>query len=102
MLDRIQQLIDAEVGPEQYWWLSFVGRDLPPGRRFLGVAVVRARGGISAVRASHVNRCNPGGEVAYRLAEHQTLPPEQWLNRLVTAKEEVHRLYDLWSQAATS
>ena len=46
-----------------WWWLSFADPDLPEGSRFLGAAIVRARSGDDALRATHVFGLNPGGEV---------------------------------------
>lgn len=69
-------------------WLSFAGE------KFLGVAIVPARGNKlsrnalrSAIRKTHELGINPGGEVlAVALSAAQTPPPE-YLNRLLNREE---------------
>jgi hypothetical protein len=48
---------------DPHFWLSFVDPEKPEGERFLGVAVVHAYDARGAVIVSHLEGCNPGGEV---------------------------------------
>lgn len=45
------------------WWLSFADPDLPRGRQFLGVVVVRADDMKDAMQKAWRLGINPGGEV---------------------------------------
>lgn len=97
--ERVTAFLNKESDqPTRYWWLSFADSNLPKGKQFLGVAVVKARGYISAIQKTHRLGINPGGEVAFEIAEHQTEPPENWSDRLVTDKNEIERLVGLWRE----
>ena len=45
------------------YWMSFVDRDLPRERQFLGVVVMEAESFEDAMQRSHQLGCNHGGEV---------------------------------------
>jgi hypothetical protein len=65
--------------PAGWWWCSFVDKD-----GFLGVAIVWARGILTATKEARRRGINPGGQVlAYEIAE----PPEQYRNRLLDRAE---------------
>lgn len=77
---RTAELLDQEAQhPAGWWWCSFAHDD-----GFRGVAIVWARGIISAVREAKRRGLNPGGEVlAYEIAE----PPERFRNKLLDKAE---------------
>jgi hypothetical protein len=43
--------------------LSFCDARKPTGKQFLGACIVPATDLIDAIKTSHLNGCNPGGEV---------------------------------------
>lgn len=89
-LDRInRRLAETKDHPKTCWWLSFADADLPPGRQFLGVAVVRAQDLSWASIEAHRLGINPGGEVqAYRLPDDlERFIPPRFFNRLLTRAE---------------
>lgn len=60
---RARHLLDQEAGdPERLWWLSFCDPEKPEGQRFLGIAIVRAPGFVTATQVAHQSGCDPGGE----------------------------------------
>jgi len=52
-----------------WWWLSFADEE-----KFLGVVVLQAPDGLTAVKVAHLLGVNPGGEVAVMQLEPK---PEQ-------------------------
>lgn len=56
---------------QHLFWMSFVDPYLPPGRRSLGVCLVRAGSPKGAIIRSHMLGCNPGGEL-----KMYQVPPE--------------------------
>lgn len=90
--ERAQALVDKcleeMLNPDPAWyWLSFIDPDRPQGRRFLGVAVVRAEGPLSATNKAHDLGINPGGEVAIiRLPDDYKVIPE-YVHRLLRVEE---------------
>lgn len=60
--DRLMkdELVHGSYGP---WWLSFADPSKPDGHGFLGAAIVRAPGFLSAVTFARMLGINPGGEV---------------------------------------
>lgn len=86
-----------------YWYLSFVDTKRPPGERWLGGCFVIAPDGdgISACRTAHAWGCNPGGEVQMHPVEIEGRPPishPAWslLGRLITSKDELEVVSELW------
>lgn len=68
------------------YWLSFADPARPTGQQFLGVAIVRARLPLEAVKVSHALGINPGGEVQMMpvVYEPGILPiPDEYLERLL-------------------
>lgn len=67
-------------------WLSFCDPDLPKGTQFLGIAIIEAPCFELAVPISHLEGCNPGGEIAgYEIGDKPV--PEKYLHRLLNKKE---------------
>ena len=77
---KTAELLDEEAqNPAGWWWCSFAHDD-----GFRGVAIVWARGIISATNEARRRRINPGGEViAYEIDE----PPERYRNKLLDRAE---------------
>jgi hypothetical protein len=62
--ERVEQLYADELErPYGWYYLSFADPDLPQGEQFLGAAVVRAQGIITATSKCHDLQINPGGQV---------------------------------------
>jgi hypothetical protein len=79
---RLTDLLEVEQLEQECWWyLSFASYDC-----FLGAAIVRGRGLVSAFRETHRLGLNPGGEVL-----GLNMPSEwdysEWTNRLLTWAE---------------
>lgn len=74
-----------------WWWLSFVKREMPAGRRFQGVSVVLGANVGEAIQEAHRRKINPGGEVAgVPLPPHMRLPvtwQKKFCNRLLSEAE---------------
>lgn len=73
------------------WWLSFVDPELPEGRRFLGVAIVRAPNFLAAIREATLADIDPGGDVrGYPLPDWAWAFLSEHRERLLTAPEAHH------------
>lgn len=94
---RIQAMLASEEqgGELQWWWLSFVDPDRAEGVRFLGVAIVEARGPALAALRAHNLGINPGGEVAILPLPWPPKPED--CDRLLTAAE-AQALQQRWAQ----
>jgi hypothetical protein len=92
-LERARQLAADEVRSGEYglWWLSFADPDGQRGevvggvRGFLGVAIVRAHGLITATQEAKRQGCNPGGQVQAQGPYPIGTWPSEWCNRLLSA-----------------
>lgn len=73
--------------PLTWWWLSFVDAEKPEGERFLGVAIVQARGIGHAVTEAYRLGINPGGEVVGLEIDAEHVPAEEYRERLLTKAE---------------
>ncbi len=85
---RRTHLRDQEsASPEHRYWLSFCDPDLPEGSRVLGVAIVVARGVVSASERAWELGCNPGGEVlSMELPDELPIEPTD-IDRLLSVAE---------------
>ena len=87
---REMRLREAEErersAPIQTWWVSFADED-----GFLGVAIVRARGIIDAIRVCRERKCGTEGRGSVRAEPVDEEIDERWFYRLLT-EEEVERL----------
>lgn len=81
-------LSEAIRGKAETWWLSFADGTRPKGDQFLGVAVVKANGLMSAIMETHVRGINPGGGISGSVV--LDVPPD-CLNRLMTKQELIDR-----------
>lgn len=87
---RLDELLMEEAAESpSWWWLSFCDPARPKGEQFLGVAIVRAGGVVSAAAEAGRLGINPGGEVAG--ADLPMEPDEAWrlawCERLLTREE---------------
>lgn len=73
-----------------YWWLSFVD---PEPDQFLGVCIVEADNIAAAAGEAHLRGCNPGGSI--QGWEMFGDIPAEYLNRLVTTKNEASLLGEM-------
>ena len=98
------EVAEGKVG---VWWLSFADGNLPKGRQFLGVVIVRAYGFAHAHAQVQLMGINPGGEVVGVAGDAPWLPqlPEKYMGRLL-GKEELREvdevlagLKDQWQRA---
>jgi hypothetical protein len=84
---RTVHLMDQETtGPVGWYWLSFCDNKRPEGEQFLGAAMVRAHGVLTASHVAWALGCNPGGEMAC-VGPFDNDPPEGFANRLLTRAE---------------
>lgn len=87
---RRVHLIEQEMmEPAGWYWLSYCDPSKPRGKQFLGVAVVRAHGVVTAAQRAWKLKINPGGEmVCYDLPDGmiETIP-ENLRERLLTKAE---------------
>lgn len=82
--------VPIDVGPETWWWLSFVDPSrsaprhlqVPGGGGFLGVSCVQGRDIVDACVNARRSGCNPGGEVQGYLLS--CVPPVEYRYRLLT------------------
>jgi hypothetical protein len=62
--ERMLLMLELEFRqPERWYYLSFADETRPKGEQFLGAAVVKANGVLTATRKCHVLGINPGGQV---------------------------------------
>ncbi len=84
-------LAEEAVSPEQWWWLSFADAS-----GFLGVAIVRAHGILSAATKARHLGINPGGDVrGYAIPEVERIAKNGIVNRLLS-KDEALALSERW------
>lgn len=79
-------LITAEqtLGDYGLHWLSFADPGRPAGTQFLGVALIWAKGFVSAVEQARLMGLNPGGEVqGMDFDPDEILPAMEYWNRLL-------------------
>jgi hypothetical protein len=69
------------------WWLSFADPQRPHGSQFLGVAVVRAPGFVTATVIARQLGINPGGEVRGFALPDDAPVTEADMNRLLSHDE---------------
>jgi hypothetical protein len=96
-----RQLDDWDGTGGEWYWISFV--DPGPPRKFLGVAIVKAPGDLTACLVARRLGCNPGGEAQFAVIPKidgvtEELWHPQYTNRLLT-RVEVDE-FDLKVQAA--
>lgn len=79
-----------------YWMMSFADGSKPEGEQFLGAAIVKAASFMHAHWIVNTLRINPGGEILGSEVPAKCDPPEGWLGRLVTSRDECKRLEIAW------
>jgi hypothetical protein len=72
-----------EEGKLSWWWLSFADPELPAGRQFLGVVIVRGDSIISAVKEAWRLKINPGGQAAGVSLPDDVVPPPEFREKLL-------------------
>ena len=88
ILEKRDELIAQEASePEQWWWLSFADPKLPKGTQFLGVALIRASGFVTATFYANMLNLNPGGEIQGMGIPPEIVVPEEYQERLLTRAE---------------
>lgn len=71
-----------------YFWLSFADPDLPKGKQFLGVIVIKAIDFLDAIKEASGKGINPGGEVVgNEVVGDLAKIPEEYIGRLLTRDE---------------
>lgn len=87
-LDAITNALRRErAEPCRWWYISFCED------RFLGAAIVQARGMAHAILRCHRLGINPGGEaLGWPIPENQLPPPAEARDRLLS-KTDLKRLY---------
>jgi hypothetical protein len=90
---RFNQMREREaLGPDSCWWLSFADPDKPKGQQFLGVAIVRAPGFVSAIELANSLGLNPGGAVQGTEIDPADIFPAHF-RKLLSRKELVDAGY---------
>lgn len=84
---QVQQLLAAETGDSQWWYLSFTDDTRPEGDQFIGGLLLKAHGMISAVQYSHLLGLNPGGAVTGLAFPYEDDEADPWACRLLTRSE---------------
>lgn len=80
-------LLEESANEVEFHWLSFADQELPEGSQFLGVAIVRAAGFVTAVGRTVILGINPGGECKGVAIRASAPIPESYLNRLLNIRE---------------
>lgn len=85
---KARLLAEERSKPQGLWWLSFCDVDKPAGEQFLGVAIVRAGGPVSAMQRAWDLGINPGGEVMnYQLPDDAAARVRPYMDRLLSREE---------------
>nr|ABU51093.1 BpiB02 [uncultured organism Bio4] len=80
-----QQLESDPSAPLQLFYMSFADGSKPKGQQFLGGLFIQAKSFTGAIRASHQQGLNPGGEVQAAVVQRPV--ESKWIGRLMSRAE---------------
>lgn len=90
--DRVAEVIaEEQAEPLRWWYLSFAGET------FNGACIVKAQGIATAVIVCSLLDINPGGEVLGVPMPEESVPPEQYRDRLLSKSD----IQEFWPDSKT-